>query len=72
MDSRTLEKFIHALFVLFPDFPLTGDEIRARIEKRGYGGFISDMDGRFRDLAETAVLLSMPGKGGGNGQREPV
>jgi len=67
MDKRILEKLIGTLFFLLPDFALTEDEIKARIEKHGYDGFISDTDERLRDLVEAAKLLSMPGKEGGNG-----
>ena len=64
MDDQILGKFINTLFVLLPDFMLTEEEIKARVEKNGFDGFIDDMNERFSDLLKTAKLLSMPGKGG--------
>jgi len=64
MDSELLERFTDVFFFLLPDYVLTPEEMKARIEQHGIEGFFSDMDDRCAALIETAGLLSLPGKGG--------
>ena len=64
MGDDLIDGFVKTILSLLPDIGLTPDEIKARIFKHGYGGFIGEMGEPLSALVETAALLSMPGKGG--------
>ena len=63
MGKDLIDSFAETILFLLPDIGLTPEEIRARIDKHGYGGFISGMGEPLSALAKAAELLSMPGKG---------
>jgi len=67
MDRELLDRFCNVFFSLLPNYILTPEEIKSRIEQHGYDGFLSDIDDRCFALIEAAELLSMPEKGGRNG-----
>ena len=64
MGDDLIDDFIKTILFLLPDIGLTPDEIKARIDKHGYGGFIGEVGEPLSALVATAELLSMPGKGG--------